>query len=361
MNMRRTIVVVVVLLVALVAYGYARQPWRKSTEGSASLPTLRVERESLTEGTVATGTIKPKVGAEVKVGAQVSGIVADLNVNVGDMVKKGEILATIRDDEWRARVDLLRADLQSAIAEKELAASELRKNTRLTDVVPAMDLETSQTKLKVREAAVQRARASLTEAEVQLRHTVIRAPVSGTIGSVSTYRGETVASSLAAPTFVTIVDLDRLEVQAFVDETDIAKVQVGQSVAIRVDSYPGKELRGVVQAIYPKAQLINNVVNYVVIVDIVDRAGLLIRPEMTAHVSFILERRDAVISIPRPALLRTGGQNQVVVQQGGQWVERPVKTGLQTRDRIEIVSGLENGDTIVADKQAWKEYLEKNR
>ena len=82
---------------------------------------------------------------------------------------------------------------------------------------------------------------------------------------------------------------------------------------------------------------------------------------MTAHVSFILERRDAVISIPRPALLRTGGQNQVIVRQAGQWVERPVKTGLQTRDRIEIVSGLNDGETIVADKQAWKEHLEKNR
>ena len=341
-RMRRTIVAIALLLAALVAYGYVRQPWRKSAAGDA-LPKLRVERETLTESTVATGTVKPKVGAEVKVGSQVSGIVGDLNVNVGDRVQRGDILATIRNDEWRARVDFLRADLRSAIAEKELAESEFRKTERLTDVVPAMQLENSETKLKVKEAAVQRARANLAEAEVQLRHTVIRAPVSGTIGSVSTYRGETVAASLAAPTFVTIVDLERLEVQAYVDETDIAKVQVGQPVTIRVDAYPGKELRGVVQAIYPKAQLINNVVNYIVIVDIVDRAGLLIRPEMTAHVSFILERRDGVIGIPRSALLRTGGRDQVVVQQSGQWIERQVQTGLQTRDRIEIVSGLHEG------------------
>lgn len=192
-----------------------------------------------------------------------------------------------------------------------------------------------------------------------LGYTVIRAPVSGTIASVSTYEGETVAASLAAPTFVTIVDLDRLEVQAYVDETDIGKVTVGQRVAIRVDAFPGRELPGVVRAIYPKAQLVNNVVNYVVLVDIVDTQGLLIRPEMTAHVNFILEQRENVVSVPRNALLREGGQSFVIVRVGDEWRKRPVKTGLQTPQRIEIVSGLKEGETIVADKQAWKDHLEK--
>lgn len=359
--MRRTIIVVGLIFVALVAYGYARSPWSRDSKGDALLPALRIERETLTESTVATGTVKTKVGAEVKVGSQISGIVGELRVNVGDQVKKGDVLATIRSDEREARVASLRAELASAVAEMEYAESELRKNEQMKDLVPTLQIENTRKNLKVKQAAVERARASLAEAQIQLRYAVIAAPVSGTIGSVSTYRGETVAASLAAPTFVTIVDLDRLEVQAYVDETDIGKVHVGQPVSLRVDAYPRNELSGVVQAIYPKAQLINNVVNYVVIIDLVDRAGLLIRPEMTAHVTFILEQKPGVISIPRAALLRESGRTLVVVRQGEGWIERPVTTGMQTRDRIEIVSGLAAGQTIVADKQAWKERLGKNQ
>lgn len=360
--MRRTIIVAGLIFAALVAYGYASKPsWMRKASDDDKLPTLRAARQTLTESTVATGTVKTKVGAEVKVGSQVSGIVADLKVNVGDAVSKGDVLATIRSDEPQARVESLRAELASAVAEREYAESELRKAQKLADVIPAVQVENIQKNLKVKDAAVQRARASLREAEIQLRYTVITAPVSGTIASVSTYRGETVAASLAAPTFVTIVDLDRLEVQAYVDETDIGRVEVGQPVTIRVDAYPRRELAGVVRAIYPKAQLINNVVNYVVIIDIVDRAGLQIRPEMTAHVTFILEQKKGVLSIPRNALLRENGRTFVVVRQGDNWVEREVTTGLQTRDRIEIAKGLKEGDLVVADKQAWKEHIEKSR
>ena len=322
------------------------------------LPALRVTRSTLTQSAVAIGTIKPKVGAEVKVGSQLSGVVAELKVSVGDKVRRGDLLASLKDSDWRARVDVLRAQLASAIAEKEYAEGELARAERLRDVVPSIEIESARKTLRVRQAEVQRVRAGLAEAEILLGYTVIRAPVSGTIGSVSTYEGETVAASMAAPTFVTIVDLDRLEVQTYVDETDIGKVRVGQPVTLRVDSFPGRELRGVVQAIYPKAQLINNVVNYVVIVDIVDAHGLLIRPEMTAHVSFILEEKPNVVNIPRNALLREGGRELVVVKNGDEWVERAVKTGLQTPQRIEIVSGLREGDVIVADKQAWKETRE---
>lgn len=194
-----------------------------------------------------------------------------------------------------------------------------------------------------------------------LGYTVIRAPVSGTIASVSTYEGETIAASFAAPTFVTIVDLDRLEVQSYVDENDIGRVRVGQQVTFRVDAFPGKELRGVVRAIYPKAQLVNNVVNYIVIIDITDRAGLKIRPEMTVHVALILAQKENVLTAPRSALLRESGSDHVIVRTGDDWTSRRVQTGLQTPQQIEIVSGLREGDTIVTDKQAWKERTESKR
>jgi len=355
--MRWWIGTIAVVLAGVVAFAYA--PVRSSTSASDLLPTMRVRRSTLTESTVALGTIKPKVGAEVKVGSQLSGVVARLNVNVGDTVRKGDLLAALRDDDWRARVDTLNAQLASSVAEKEFAESELARFERMTGLVSALDLENSRRNFKVKSAEVERTRASLAEAAITLGYTVIRAPVSGTIASVSTYEGETIAASFAAPTFVTILDLDRLEVQSYVDENDIGRVRAGQPVTLRVDAFPGRELGGVVRTIYPKAQLVNNVVNYIVIVDIVDRESLQIRPEMTVHVSFILAEKRDVLVIPRSALFRESGHDEVIVRAGDQWTRRAVQAGLQTPQQIEIVSGLREGDAIVSDKQTWKQHMEE--
>jgi RND family efflux transporter MFP subunit len=358
-SMRWLIIVAGLLIAGFVAFSYT--PVRGMFQGHEpeDLPTLRASRATLTESTVAVGTIKSKVGAEVKVGSQLSGVVADLKVNVGDKVSKGDLLASLRDEDWRARVNILKADLVSALAEQEYAQSQLDRSERMQDLIPRFQLEDTRRNLKVKQANVERTRASLAEAKITLGYTIIRAPVSGTIASVSTYKGETIAASLASPTFVTIVDLDRLEVQSYVDETDIGKVHVGQKVTFRVDAFPDQELEGIVRAIYPKPQLVNNVVNYVVIIDIVNTRHLQIRPEMTVHVDFILAQRENVISIPRNALVREGGRNVVILRVGDGWLQRPVETGLQTPQRIEIVSGLKEGETIMADKQAWKRHLEK--
>lgn len=356
--MRWIILILGLLIAGFVAFSYTPLGSSLEPREAESLPTLRASRATLTNSTVAIGTIKSKVGAEVKVGSQLSGIVARLNVNVGDKVSKGDVLAALDDRNWRARVRVLEAQINSAVAEQEYAESELDRNERLGDILPKTRIEDSRRNLKVKQAEVERVRASLAEAETTLGYTVIRAPVSGTIASVSTNQGETIAASLAAPTFVTIIDLDRLEIQSYVDETDIGKVHVGQSVKFRVDAFAGTELGGVVQAIYPKAQLVNNVVNYVVIIDIVDRQGLLIRPEMTVHVDFILEQKENALSIPRNALLREGGRDFVIVQATDRWEERTVKLGMQTPQRVEIVSGLAAGEAIVSDKQAWKKHVE---
>src|SRR5215210_432532 len=351
--MRWIIIISGLLLAGFVVFSYT--PLRSSFEDreAENLPTLRASRSTLT-----IGTVKSKVGAEVKVGSQLSGIVAQLNVNVGDKVSRGDVLAALDDRNWRARVHVLEAQLNSAIAEKEYAESDLARKERLGELLPQNQIEDSRRNLKVKEAEVERVRAGLAEAETTLGYTVIKAPVSGTIASVSTNRGETIAASLSAPTFVTIIDLDRLEVQSYVDETDIGRVRVGQPVTFRVDAFAGSALTGVVQAIYPKAQLVNNVVNYIVIIDILDRQGLLIRPEMTVHVDFILEQKENVLNIPRNALLREGGRDFVILQAGEQWEERTVKIGMQTPQRVEVVSGLKPGDAIVSDKQAWKHHLE---
>jgi RND family efflux transporter MFP subunit len=248
-------------------------------------PATRVSATSpLAADVVAVGIVKSQVGAEVKVGSQLSGIVARLHVNVGDAVKRGDFLAELDDAQWQARVTSLEAELAAATAELAYAKADVSRIERVASF-SASQVENGRRNAQVREAMVEQARARLSEARVQLGYTRIRAPISGTVASVSTYEGETVAAAFSAPTFVTIVDLSRLELQAYVDEHDIGMVRAGERVKFRVDAFRERELSGTVRAIYPKPQLINNVVNYIVIVDFKNPPEVIVRPEMTAHVT----------------------------------------------------------------------------
>jgi macrolide-specific efflux system membrane fusion protein len=234
---------------------------------------------------VAVGIVKSQVGAEVKVGSQLSGVVAKLHVNVGDAVKRGDALAELDDAQWQARATSLEAELAAAVAELAYAKADVSRMERVASFSPSQ-VENGRRNAQVREAMVEQARARLAEARVQLGYTRIRAPLAGTVASVSTYEGETVAAAFSAPTFVTIVDLDRLELQAYVDEHDIGSVRAGDPVRFRVDAFRALELSGVVRATYPKPQLVNNVVNYIVVVDFQRPKDAVVRPEMTAHVTF---------------------------------------------------------------------------
>jgi macrolide-specific efflux system membrane fusion protein len=348
-----TLVVAILVLTFAQGFTTVREP------AVQNLRTVRATRERMFESVVATGTVKPKVGAEVKVGSQLSGVVVKLNVNVGDRVSKGDLLALLDGAALRARADTLRAELNAAIAEEKYAESELRKRERLVDTIPAIDLESSRRNLAVRVANIEQARSRLADAEIQLGYIEIRAPISGVIGSVSTYRGETVAASFQSPTFATIIDLDRLEVQAYVDETDIGRVHVGQRVQFEVDAFRGRPLEGVVRAIHPKAVLVNNVVNYVVIIDITDSQGLAIRPEMTARISLVLQEKTDVIGLPRSAVLTEGDRHFVFAQTTAGLRKKPVKTGMFTTGRIEIVEGLRESEAVLADAQQWQESSER--
>lgn len=361
MRGRRALLLAVPLLLGGLAFG--PEAWRStfSSRKEPEVSTLRVGRSTLEETTVAIGTIQAKVGAEVRVGSRLSGVVERLEVGVGDRVARGDRLAALEDADWRARVEVLRAGLAGARAEAAFAASDLARAEQLRDLMPELELESRRRTLEVRRAEVERARAALAEAELSLGWTVIRAPLAGTVASVSTYVGETVAASLSAPTFLTIVDLDRLEVRAFVDETDIGRVAVGQRATVRVDAFPGRELGAVVRAIFPKAQLVNNVVNYVVILDLDDPADLELRPEMTVHVGFVLARKEDALAIPRGALFIERGRSFVRVRGAGGWEERDVTTGLETPQRVEIVGGLDEGESVVADRQSWTNLQERER
>ncbi len=304
------IVVVVIAIVVLVGWLSVRNLGRLTASGEDPEPSaLRyesIERRNIGSTVLATGVIRPRVGAEVQVGSRVSGILAELNVTIGDHVFAGSLLAKLDPTEFQARVDLARAQVETAVADREYAASELSRAQQMLEeaVITQAQIDAAERAFKTADARERQARASLESAEIQLGYTNITAPISGVVASVSTQVGETVAASFASPTFVTIIDLDRLEVWAYVDETDIGRVEVDQRAVFTVDTYMDTEFSGTVTAIQPAAEIIDNVVNYVTLIEIGPTGGKILRPEMTTSVNIILEGLEGVLAIPNGAVRR---------------------------------------------------------
>lgn len=253
-------------------------------------PTATIQRRDVGATVLATGVIRPKVGAEVEVGSRASGILRRLHVTVGDCVSAGQLLAELDPTEFQARVDQAAAQLQTARAGLAYASAEYERARQLIgqNVITRAEFDNAKRSFDMAGAQLTAAEALLRSAEIELGYTRVHAPIAGVVAGVSTQVGETVAASFAAPTFVTIIDLDRLEVWAYVDETDIGRVAVGQSASFTVDTYPGVEFGGDVSAIQPKAEIIDNVVNYVARIEITDVRGRTLRPEMTTTVSIVV-------------------------------------------------------------------------
>jgi len=373
---------------------------RASVAGPA---TALVTRRDLSAAVTATGTIKAMVGAEVKVGSRIPGRVEELAVQAGDRVKAGQVIARLEQDDLQAGVEKARADLAAAEAKlatvrsgarsqeihaAEAAVRQAEANRLLAQVnleryqqlyqdggtalqvvdtagrdydVAAAQLRSAREQfglirekytvedLQYAEAQVLQARAALRMAEANLGYATITAPMGGVVASVSTQQGETVTSGSAAaqaPTFVTIIDLNRLQVDAYVDETDIGKVRMGQDAAFTVDAFPDREFTGKVTAIYPKALIQQNVVTYDVVIAIDNGEGLL-RPDMTANTTITVAKREKVITIPNQAVRREDGDRVVFVQDGDRLVRRPVKTGWKDKNYTEVLSGLKEGERVV--------------
>lgn len=335
------------LLVLAVAGWFTLRPTGDRDQQTQEVHT--VGRRDISATVMAMGVVRPMVGAEVKVGSRVSGVVTRLRANIGDHVRAGEVIAEIDDAEFRARLVQSEASLARARAEAELAKVNLERLETMVEreFVSRQQVDVAESALQVALAQEKLAEANLESARIQLSYTRITAPVSGVVASVATQEGETVAASFAAPTFVNIIDLDRLEVQAYVDETDIGRIQEGQAARFSVDSYPAEEFEGVVTAIYPKAVIQDNVVNYVVTVEITDRKDRTLRPEMTAAVTIVLEPRADVLAVPAVAVGRDRAERFVTVMENATPVPRTVRVGWTQGGWTEITDGLAEGERVL--------------
>ena len=382
------------LVLGLLAWLRAGDPDDASDAGEVVVVAPRTFASTV----VAVGAVKPRIGSEVRVGSRISGRVWKLRANIGDRVEQGQVIAELETAELDALIAQRRAELKLAEAklaafatlspeeearagadvarfeaEIKLTAEELARQQALLErelvpraaadvardrhAVAEAELESARRTLELvrvghtegrKQAAadVERARAALESAAVDRSFTVLRSPIAGVVASVTTQEGETVAAGLNAPTFVTVVDLERLQVNAYVDEVDIGKVETGQRAAFTVDAFPARDFHGRVAAIYPTATIQDNVVKYIVAIDIDRPYEGLLRPEMTASVRIDLETRT-VLAVPTRAIRQDAGRSVVHVVDGGSLEVRPVRVGWRDGPWAEITEGLTDGERIL--------------
>lgn len=322
--------------------------------GAWKLFTVKADKPVYLFGTVEKGNIVMQVAATgtlaavttVQVGSQVSGNIAELYADFNSEVKKGQLLAKLDPALFEAQVEQATANVRTSEAtlNDDLASiattkanlekakvdvldkqRKLRRQKELFDenLIPRDDLDTAQAALdaavatqksveaqlesaqaryKADESRLIQAKANLETAKLNLSHTIITSPISGTIISRSVDRGQTVAASFSSPTLFTIgEDLTKMQVNTNIDEADVGRIKTGMEATFSVDAYPGETFSGMISQIRLAATTVQNVVTYNAIIDVAN-PQLKLKPGMTANVKILIEKVEDALKLPNSAL-----------------------------------------------------------
>jgi HlyD family secretion protein len=304
-----------VVVAAAAAGGWA--VLSKADKKPTGFLTAFIDRGTVIQSVATTGTLTAVT--TVKVGSQVSGIIATLHADFNNQVKQGQVLATLDPTPFQATVSETKAQLERAQVAELDAQIKLKRQRALFEakLVSEDDLQSAKAVYDQAAAQVSQLEATLKKAETNLQYSVIRAPIDGVVVSRDYDVGQTVAASFQAPTLFTIAeDLSRMQLTCQVDEADIGQVKTGQTVRFSVDAYPEREFLGRVSQIRLSPQITNNVVTYPVIVE-VDNKDLTLLPGMTADVRVQVAQTVNALRVPasalrfRPELLGMNGRTAV--------------------------------------------------
>lgn len=295
-------VVIIALIVCVVATGVYFLFFATSKEPAITWRTSNVEKGDITTIVSATGTVSALT--TVQVGTQVSGTIATLLADFNSVVKKDEVIAILDTTFLVASRDDAAANLDKVNAQYKQYTREFNRVKKLYNqqVSTQVDYELALTNYELGKSNVKSAEAQLRRSEINLQYATIKAPISGTVISRNVDVGQTVISSFNTPTLFSIAnDLTKMEVQANIDEADIGQIRVNQPVTFSVDAYPNSTFEGNVKQIRLQPVTVQNVVNYVVIID-VPNPDLKLMPGMTANIEVTVQESKGVLKVPVSAL-----------------------------------------------------------
>ena len=397
---RSAIVVAIVAAMSGAGY-YGWRAWNGAGNGAAAYTTAIVQRGDIEEAVTATGILQPR--DYVDVGTQVSGQLKKVHVDIGAVVKVGDLLAEIDPTVYKTRVDADRAQINTLAAqlndrEAQLALAEqqyqrqanmMREQATTQEAVQSAEaaLKSAKAQINVLKAQIEQTRSSLRGDEANLGYTKIYAPMAGTVVSVNAKQGQTLNANQQAPIILRIADLSTMTVQSQVSEADVSRLRVGMDVYFTTLGSGSKRWTGKLRQINPTPEVVNNVVLYNALFEANNDDGALMT-QMTAQIFFVTaQARDAVqvpVAALRPAGARApsgearrasvaqskgastkggerkgtqpnidrsrfaGGSAKVrVMNAEGAIEEREVRVGVVSRVAAQILSGLEPGEKVI--------------
>ncbi|NWE50631.1 efflux RND transporter periplasmic adaptor subunit [Pseudomonas gingeri] len=374
----RRVLLVSLCLIPVVAFA----AWQILPPGRDRFATVTVNRGDIESSVTALGTLQPR--RYVDVGAQASGQIHKIHVEVGDQVKEGQLLVEIDPSTQKAKLDAgrysienLKAQLQEQRALHDLARQKYQRQqqlnaggaTRVEDVQSAQaEMRTTQARIDMFQAQILQAQASLRSDEAELGYTRIYAPMAGTVVALDAREGQTLNAQQQTPLILRIAKLSPMTVWAEVSEADIGHVKPGMNAYFTTLSGGNRRWNSSVRQILPvppkpleqTSQSGGNpnsssksgaarVVLYTVLLD-VDNADQALMAEMTTQVFFVADRAQNVLTAPIAAL-QGGAQPHVqsarVVNAKGEIQTREVRTGISDRLRIQVLDGLVEGDHLL--------------
>jgi len=303
------------------------------------------------------------------VASKITGRLVSLMVEEGSRVKEGQVIARLENedtiaarDQAEANLKVARANLEGAKAEFEEAFLTFNRDKQLIarGVISRSQYDTSearflrtQASVAAAEAAIKASSAGLRGADVALDYSLIRAPFDAVVLTKNADIGDIVtplgAAANAKAAVVTIADLNSLQVETDVSETNLGLVRVGQPCEVQLDAIPNSRFRGILHAIVPTADRAKATV--MVKVRFLDKDPRIL-PEMRAKVAFLSrslkpEEQKSRTAVNRSALITRGDRNIVFAIQGDRVVETPIRIGVQFNEMVEILDGVKAGDKVV--------------
>lgn len=365
---------------AAVAAGAAWGGWHWwSRNGAPQTPYIfaTVQRGDIEDLVTATGSLQPR--EYVDVGAQVSGQLTKIHVEVGSEVKEGQLLAEIDAEQAAARVEANRASLRAQRATLAQRQAELekaerdwqrQKNLMAEEATTAETLQNAETTVLTTRAQIENLKAQIAQAEASMRveetnlkFTKIYAPMAGTVASITARQGQTLNANQSAPTILRVADLSTMTVQTQVSEADVSKLRSGMPVYFTTLGSASRRWHGTLAKVEPTPTVTNNVVLYNALFD-VPNPGRSLMTQMTAQVFFVAAQARDVLMVPMSALTLQRGPGPAgaaPAAEAGKSGQRAVRTAAPPDGAGAAGDPGADGGRPRPDRQAWQNLSEAER
>ncbi len=293
-----------------------------------SVEAVPVERGSIARSVTVSGIVEPI--RTIAVNSRLSGALLSVNVEEGSVVRRGDVLARVDDRE-------LQAQLAAAKAQYDVAKAALDRSTRLRQekVITEPEFERDRT-------AFAAAKASLEQIQTRISYATVQSPIDGVVTEKLVEQGD--ALGVQAKMF-SVADVSTMVVRVGVSELDVGELRAGDVVDLGLDALPQRALQGRIRRVFPSGDPNTRLVTVEVALSAEARQAA--RPGYLARATFALNARNGVLLVPAAAIVSGAGSQSVFVVQEGKALRRSVSTGLTSNGKVEIVSGLDEGEVVV--------------